>query len=92
MEDDFCLDIVQLFWTLWPAIDVRRADRPLLPADRDLPPAEGYGVLKYKRSLPVKGPSGAVFFAVMGAVTGYSWYIFIGDRLERRCAPHFCSL
>jgi NADH dehydrogenase (ubiquinone) 1 alpha subcomplex subunit 13 len=48
-----------------------------------MPPVAGFGTVQYKRALPFKGPSGAVIFAVVGAIMGVGWYRTIGGRREK---------
>jgi hypothetical protein len=56
------------------------------PADqlRDMPPAGGYETIKYKRSLPTRGPGGiAIFGAVFGICALGFWRVGAGN-LEKR--------
>jgi hypothetical protein len=38
-----------------------------------MPPPEGFGAVKYKRSLPFKGPSGLAIFSGIGLMMGFGW-------------------
>jgi hypothetical protein len=52
--------------------------------NRDMPPAGGYETIKYKRSLPTRGPGGiAIFGAVIGICALGFWRLGAGN-LERR--------
>lgn len=48
-----------------------------------MPPPEGYGAFKYKRSLPFKGPSGLAVVTALGLITGFGWYQQLGMLHER---------
>jgi len=49
-----------------------------------MPPAGGYETIKYKRSLPTRGPGGiAIFGAVFGICALGFWRLGAGN-LERR--------
>lgn len=49
-----------------------------------MPPAGGYAPVKYKRSLPVRGPSGAAIFALVGAISAFGFYKVGQGNAERR--------
>ncbi|CDZ98719.1 NADH:ubiquinone oxidoreductase, B16.6 subunit/cell death-regulatory protein [Phaffia rhodozyma] len=51
---------------------------------QDMPPPEGFGSIKYKRSLPYKGPSGIAIFGGLGLLMGVGWYRLIGGLRERK--------
>lgn len=51
---------------------------------RDLPPPGGFETIKYKRSLPIKGPSGAVIFGTILAISGWGFYKLGQGNLEMR--------
>lgn len=54
-----------------------------------MPPPGGYETIKYKRSLPTRGPGGiAIFGAVIGICAFGFWRLGEGN-LERRCVPPF---
>lgn len=48
-----------------------------------MPPPEGFGAVKYKRSLPFKGPSGLVLFVGVGLFMGWGWVDQIKVMWER---------
>jgi NADH dehydrogenase (ubiquinone) 1 alpha subcomplex subunit 13 len=49
-----------------------------------MPPPGGYEALKYKRNLPLRGPSGAVLFASVFAICGLGFYRLGQANNERR--------
>ncbi|KAG8713928.1 hypothetical protein FRC08_012636 [Ceratobasidium sp. 394] len=49
-----------------------------------MPPPGGFEPIKYKRSLPFRGPSGAVVLASVAAVCAYGFYKVGQGNLERR--------
>ncbi|TIB42628.1 hypothetical protein E3P86_00303 [Wallemia ichthyophaga] len=51
---------------------------------QDLPPPGGFETVKYKRSLPLKGPSGAVIFGTILAISGWGFYKLGQGNLEMR--------
>ncbi|PVF96299.1 hypothetical protein CPB86DRAFT_709284, partial [Serendipita vermifera] len=51
---------------------------------RDLPPAGGFETLKYKRSLPYRGPSGLVLLLGTMAFCGFGFYRYGQGANERR--------
>ncbi|TIA89143.1 hypothetical protein E3P99_02224 [Wallemia hederae] len=55
-----------------------------LRGKQDLPPPGGFETIKYKRSLPVKGPSGAVIFGTIMAISGWGFYKLGQGNLEMR--------
>jgi hypothetical protein len=49
-----------------------------------MPPSGGFEMIKYKRSLPLKGPSGLIMLLGVVGITGYGFYrVGLGNR-ERR--------
>ncbi|KAG8744585.1 hypothetical protein FRC10_009921 [Ceratobasidium sp. 414] len=48
-----------------------------------MPPPGGFAPIKYKRSLPFRGPSGAVVLAGVAAVCAYGFYKAGQGNLER---------
>jgi len=55
-----------------------------LPYRQDMPPAGGFGTIKYKRNLPTKGPSGLVMLLGVTAVCSYGMYRVFQGRHEQR--------
>ncbi|ORX55640.1 GRIM-19 protein [Hesseltinella vesiculosa] len=51
---------------------------------QDLPPAQGYPEVKYRRYLPKRGPSGLVILAGITAVSALGFYRFGQGKLEKR--------
>ncbi|KAG2207219.1 GRIM-19 [Mucor mucedo] len=51
---------------------------------QDLPPAEGYREIKYRRYLPQRGPSGLVILAGVTAISAFGFYRVFQGNLERR--------
>ncbi|KAL5636725.1 hypothetical protein ACGC1H_000631, partial [Rhizoctonia solani] len=51
---------------------------------QDMPPPGGFEPIKYKRSLPFRGPSGAVLLGGIAAVCAYGFYKVGKGNLERR--------
>ncbi|KAF8607504.1 hypothetical protein BDV93DRAFT_466913 [Ceratobasidium sp. AG-I] len=49
-----------------------------------MPPPGGFEAIKYKRSLPFRGPSGAVLLASIGAICAFGFYRVGQGNLERR--------
>jgi hypothetical protein len=52
---------------------------------RDMPPAGGFEAVRYKRNLPLRGPSG---LAILGGVTvlcAYGFYRVGMGNIEKRC-------
>ncbi|KAJ1549279.1 hypothetical protein HK405_006501 [Cladochytrium tenue] len=55
------------------------------PAVQDkLPEGMLPSTIQYRRSLPRRGPSGAVFFAALFGIMGYGWYNVALSNAERR--------
>ncbi|THH16420.1 hypothetical protein EW146_g4232 [Bondarzewia mesenterica] len=51
---------------------------------RDMPPAGGFESLKYKRNLPLRGPSGLVLLGGVTAVCVYGFYRLGKGNMEKR--------
>ncbi|KAI8640232.1 GRIM-19 [Parasitella parasitica] len=51
---------------------------------QDLPPAEGFPEVKYRRYLPKRGPSGMVILAGVTAFCGFGFYRVFQRNVERR--------
>lgn len=51
---------------------------------QDLPPAEGFPEIKYRRYLPKRGPSGLVLLAGVTAISAFGFYRVFQGILERR--------
>jgi len=51
---------------------------------QDLPPPGGFETLRYKRSLPIKGPSGVVMLMGLLGICGYGFYRVGLGNLEQR--------
>lgn len=63
----------------------------ILPC-RDMPPPGGYETLKYKRNLPLKGPSGAVLFGGVFAICIAGFYRLGQGNVEKRCVHVFVAV
>ncbi|PVU96221.1 hypothetical protein BB561_001315 [Smittium simulii] len=51
---------------------------------QDMPRPGGFPKIQYRRSLPNKGPSGAVILGALGAVMTYGWYhVYLGIQEQR---------
>ncbi|KIM25197.1 hypothetical protein M408DRAFT_221283 [Serendipita vermifera MAFF 305830] len=55
-----------------------------LAYNQDLPPSGGFETLKYKRSLPFRGPSGLVLLLGTLGVCGYGFYRYGLGAVEQR--------
>ncbi|KAJ9058857.1 hypothetical protein DSO57_1008074 [Entomophthora muscae] len=51
---------------------------------QDLPPKGGYDFIRYQRNLPKHGPSGAVLFGGLLAMTVFGYYRIALGKEERR--------
>ena len=51
---------------------------------RDMPPPGGFEPVKYKRNLPLRGPSGLVILGGVTAVCAYGFYRLGKGNLEKR--------
>jgi hypothetical protein len=51
---------------------------------QDLPPAQGYAPIQWKRNLPARGFAPKTYLAIFGAITVYGWYAAIQGIRERR--------
>lgn len=63
----------------------------MLHVRRDMPPAGGFDAIKYKRNLPLRGPSGIVILGGVTALCTYGFYRVGKGNLEKRCVeskPH----
>ena len=49
-----------------------------------MPPPGGYETIRYKRNLPLRGPSGAVLLAGITAICAYGFYRVGQGNLEKR--------
>lgn len=49
-----------------------------------MPPAGGFEAVKYKRNLPLRGPSGIVILGAVTAVCAYGFYRVGMGNVERR--------
>lgn len=57
-----------------------------------MPPAGGFESIKYKRNLPLRGPSGIVILAGVVAVCGFGFYRLGQGNLEKRWVTcHFVA-
>lgn len=55
-----------------------------------MPPPGGFQPLKYKRNLPVRGPSALTILGAVIAISGYGFYRIAQGNLEKRYAwGHF---
>jgi NADH dehydrogenase (ubiquinone) 1 alpha subcomplex subunit 13 len=57
---------------------------PKLGYVQDLPPSGGFSPVRYKRNVPLRGPSGAALFAGVIGLCTYGWYWNIQGMRERR--------
>lgn len=48
-----------------------------------MPPPGGYETLKYKRSLPARGPGGAVMFGATAAICAFGFWRVIAGNNEK---------
>ncbi|KAG8882632.1 hypothetical protein FRB97_007978 [Tulasnella sp. 331] len=55
-----------------------------VPYRQDLPPSGGFEAIRYKRNLPIKGPSGIVLLAGATLFCGYGFYKVGQGNLEKR--------
>ena len=55
-----------------------------------MPPPGGFEAIKYKRNLPLRGPSGVVILGAVTAVCAYGFYRVGLGNLEKRCVE-LCS-
>jgi len=55
-----------------------------VPYRQDLPPPGGFEAVRYKRNLPLKGPSGLVILAGVTLICGYGFYKVGQGNLEKR--------
>ncbi|KAK7676893.1 hypothetical protein QCA50_020149 [Cerrena zonata] len=54
------------------------------PYRQDMPPSGGFEAIKYKRNLPVRGPSGVMILTAVTAVCAYGFYRVGAGNLEKR--------
>lgn len=55
--------------------------------NRDLPPRGGFAPIRYKRNMPVRGPSGVfLIFATIG-VSAFGFFRIGQTNIEKRCVP-----
>ncbi|KAI0727324.1 GRIM-19 [Fomitopsis betulina] len=54
------------------------------PYRQDMPPAGGFDAIKYKRNLPLRGPSGIVILGGVTALCTYGFYRVGKGNLEKR--------
>ncbi|KAI0720337.1 GRIM-19 [Cerioporus squamosus] len=54
------------------------------PFRQDMPPPGGFESVKYKRNLPLRGPSGLVILGGVTAVCAYGFYRLGKGNLEKR--------
>lgn len=50
-----------------------------------MPPPGGFDAIRYKRNLPLRGPSGLVILGGVTAVCAYGFYRVGKGNLEKRC-------
>jgi len=55
-----------------------------VPYRQDMPPPGGFEAIKYKRNLPLKGPSGLVMFLGVMGITSFGMYRVLQGRAEQR--------
>lgn len=51
---------------------------------QDLPPAQGFPEIKYRRYLPKRGPSGAVIIAGIFGLSVFGFHRVFQGNIERR--------
>lgn len=52
---------------------------------RDMPPAGGFEAVRYKRNLPLRGPSGLAILGGVTALCAYGFYRVGKGNIEKRC-------
>ena len=52
---------------------------------RDMPPAGGFEAVRYKRNLPLRGPSGLAILGGVTALCAYGFYRVGLGNIEKRC-------
>ena len=57
-----------------------------------MPPPGGFEPVKYKRNLPIRGPSGLVILGGVTAVCAYGFYRLGKGNLEKRCVESFARV
>jgi hypothetical protein len=64
----------------------RRSLSPLTNSDlhRDMPPAGGFEAVRYKRNLPLRGPSGLAILGGVTALCAYGFYRVGKGNIEKR--------
>jgi hypothetical protein len=50
-----------------------------------MPPAGGFEAIRYKRNLPLRGPSGLAILGGVTALCAYGFYRVGKGNIERRC-------
>lgn len=50
-----------------------------------MPPAGGFEAIRYKRNLPLRGPSGLVILGGVTALCAYGFYRVGKGNIEKRC-------
>ena len=55
-----------------------------------MPPSGGYAPIKYKRNLPLRGPSGIVMLSGIGAVCAFGFWRVGQGNLEKKCVVLTC--
>jgi hypothetical protein len=55
-----------------------------------MPPAGGFEAIRYKRNLPLRGPSGLAILGGVTALCAYGFYRVGKGNIERRCVV--CAL
>ena len=62
---------------------------------RDMPPAGGFEAVRYKRNLPLRGPSGLAILGGVTALCAYGFYRVGKGNIEKRCVlfprKHQCA-
>lgn len=80
-----CVHLTLIVWVSWCCLaGINRSIHGLLLTHRDMPPSGGFQAIRYTRSLPFRGPSGAVIFGGMFAICGYGFYVLGQGIKERR--------
>ncbi|KAK8849752.1 hypothetical protein IAR55_005087 [Kwoniella newhampshirensis] len=51
---------------------------------QDMPPSGGYETIRYKRNLPLRGPSGAMIFGGVAAICAFGFWRLGAANVEKR--------
>jgi hypothetical protein len=84
-----CFQLIMLCFSVYPLQAVSHMYWvPLFPLIddfyRDMPPAGGFEALRYKRNLPLRGPSGLAILGGVTALCAYGFYRVGMGNIEKR--------